>query len=93
MTEEKSFPKLSKDEAIDLSDKLAGLDAQLSENQRSYLHFAVNAASRKNEREVEGFDYGNYYDTGYYDLNTGLEIYAVDWYTNYGAYEGTSYYE
>lgn len=93
MTAEKQFPRMTKDEALDLSTKLTQLDETLSSPQRSFLHFAINRLSQKNQSEVQGFDWTATYDTGYYDMSTGLEIYEVDWYSNAGYYEGTTYYE
>lgn len=88
-------PKLTKDEAQDLGTRLTEFGKDLSPKQKSFLRYAVNSVAREsnNQADVQGYDYYEAWDTGYYDGYTGLEIYRVDFYDNYGDYEGSEYVE
>jgi hypothetical protein len=86
-TEQKAAPRLNRDEATDLATKLKGVD--LSEKQRQFLSAAVNGMSRRSRGgdDVQGYDL----EVGYYiyDYSTGNYGYEVDYYDDYGDYEGS----
>jgi hypothetical protein len=91
MTTEQETPRLNKDEAKDLHSKIEGFSQQLSPTQRRYLAYAL--AQARPEGEVQGYGWEIDVDTGYYDVNTGLEIYHVYYEDNAGNVYDEGYWE